>query len=131
MPRLSEIGDTNAVDDRYAAKVIIYVEADDDETIFYALSGPGIREYIEFKPPSALGRGAGSVAHEVRSRCSGNSKIFGLIDGEMAAASGAVDQLIQCDSLLFILSGEESDGLIFLGHHEIENLLLKHGDLHG
>ncbi|WP_447725523.1 hypothetical protein [Sphingomonas koreensis] len=129
MPRLSEIGDTDAIDDRYAAKTIIYVESDDDEKIFYALSGPGIVEYVEFKPPSALGRGAVTVASEVRARRPANTKIYGLIDGEAAPSAGAVDTLIQCDRLMFTLPGEANDGLIFLGHHEPENILLKHGNL--
>lgn len=129
MPRLSEIGDTAALDDRYAAKTIIYVESDDDETIFYALSGPGIREYLEFKPPSALGRGADTVAQEVRSRRPSNNRIFGLVDGEAAAAVGAIDQLLQSDQILFTVAGVENEGLLFLGYHEAENVLLKHGQL--
>lgn len=131
MPRLSEVGDTSAIDDRYAAKTIVYVESDDDEIIFYALSGPGIREFIEFKPPSALGSGAESVAKEVRDRRPTNNRIFGLVDGEAAAAEGAVDTLIQNDRIMFTLPGPANDGMIYLGHHETENVLLQHGDLAG
>jgi hypothetical protein len=131
MPRLSEIGDSDAVDDRYSAKVIVYVEAEDDANIFYGLTGEDVREYLEFKPVKAAGGGSGLVATEVRERRPRNSRIFGLLDGEEAAGEGAIAQLIDCSSALFRIAGATNDGFIFLSHHEAENILLMHGDLPG
>jgi len=129
MPRLSDIGDSDAVDDRYSAKVIVYVEADDDANIFYGLTGEDIMAYLEFKPSNTIGGGKGQVAAQVRERRPRNRRIFGLVDGEEAAGAGAIGQLINCRTALFEVAGAANDGLIFLAHHEAENILLMHGDL--
>jgi hypothetical protein len=128
MPRLTDIGDSEALDNRYARKVIVYVEADMDATIFYGLAGTGIREYLEFKVPTSLSTGGNAVKNEVVQRRPEYPRIFGLIDGEDAVKEGAVDELLSCRSAMFQLAGG-ADGIIFLGHHEAENVLLIHGDL--
>jgi hypothetical protein len=128
MPRLSEIGDTEAIDNRYARKVIVYVEAETDATIFYGLTEPGIREFLEFKTPTSLLRGGGAVAEEVKLRRAQYSRTYGLIDGEEAAKYGAIDTLLNCRTTMFTLE-QADEGLIFLGQHEAENVLLLHGGL--
>lgn len=128
MPRLSEIGDNEAIDNRYVRKVIVYVEAETDATIFYGLTEPGIREYLEFKTPTSLSTGGNAVAEEVRRRRAEYPRTFGLIDGEDAAKFGAIDDLLSCKSTMFKLPGRE-EGLIFLGQHEAENVLILHGGL--
>ncbi|MDQ1232267.1 hypothetical protein [Sphingomonas sp. SORGH_AS_0879] len=128
MPRLSEIGDNEAIDNRYARKVIVYVESEADATIFYGLTEPGIREFLEFKPPTSLSRGADAVIEEVRLRRPQYRRTFGLIDGEEAAGYGAIDVLLECRTTIFRLQ-EAEEGLIFLGQHEIENVLILHGGL--
>ena len=128
MPRLSEIGDTEAIDNRYARKVIVYVEAETDVTIFYGLTEPGVREFLEFKTPTSLSTGGNAVVEEVRRRRAQYPRTYGLIDGEEAAGFGAIDSLLKCRSTMFTLEGAE-EGLIFLGQHEAENVLILHGGL--
>jgi len=130
MPRFSDIGDTTAVDHRYADKVIIYVEDDNDARDYFFITGEEVREYLEFTAPERGGSGAGPVIERVRTEREKNPRVFGLLDGEAAALFGAVDALLQCTDILFRLDGHDRDGLIFLGQHERENLLLLYGDLY-
>jgi hypothetical protein len=129
MPRLSEIGDSEDILNRHGRRVIVYVEADTDVTIFYGLTEPGIREYLEFKTPTSLATGGHAVAEEVRTRREQYPKTFGLIDGEDAAKFGAVDEFLACKTTMFKMAGG-MEGLIFLGQHEAENVLILHGELH-
>ncbi|MYD98214.1 MAG: hypothetical protein F4X98_12645 [Gammaproteobacteria bacterium] len=55
-----------------------------------------------------------------------NSRIFGLVDGEVAAEFGEVARLISCPDLVFELS--KCEGIIFLGAHELENVLIGESD---
>lgn len=129
MPRLSEIGDSEDILNRHGRRIVVYVEADTDVTIFYGLTDPGIREYLEFKTPTSLNTGGHAVADEVRVRREQYPKTYGLIDGEDAAKFGAVDEFLACQSTMF-KTALGIDGLIFLGQHEAENVLILHGDLH-
>lgn len=131
MPRFSEIGDSVTVDNRYAGKVIVYVEDEVDASVFYAITGNDIRQYLEFHAARVGGSGANSVIEQVRAERPSNPKVFGLIDGEAAAALGAVDALLCCGEPFFQIGEPGFDGLIFLAQHEMENLLLLHGDLAG
>lgn len=131
MPRFSEIGDTTAVENRYADKVIIYVEGKEDVTVFYNITGPGIREFLEFQAPRSGGAGALAVIDKVHAERQKNPRVYGLLDGEAAVDFGEVDTLLLCSDLLFIVDKAELEGLIFLAQHEVENLLLLYGDLRG
>lgn len=129
MPRLSEVGDTAAVANQYADKVIVYVEGEDDVTIFYAISGQDIREYLEFRTPQVAGSGVRQVIEQVSVERTNNPRIYGLLDGEAAALLGEVDALLRCPGILFQIDNNDLRGLIFLAQHEVENLMLMHGDL--
>jgi hypothetical protein len=129
MPRFSEIGDSTAVNNRYADKVVVYVEAEDDITAFYGITGKSIREYLEFLEPRKIGGGAESVIAQVRADRTTNPKVFGLVDGEAAATFGGTDQLIDCTDRFFQLDDPALDGVVFLAEYEMENILLLYGDL--
>ena len=57
-----------------------------------------------------------------------NGKIFGLVDGEVAAVFGGTAELIGCSDLLFQLELSECEGILFLGAHELENVLIGASD---
>lgn len=129
MPRFSEIGDSTAVNNRYADKVVVYVEAEDDVTAFYGITGKSIREYLEFLESREIGGGSESVIAQVRADRPTNPKVFGLVDGEAAATFGGTDQLIDCADRFFQIDRPELDGVLFLAEYEMENILLLYGDL--
>ena len=130
MPKLSEIGNSDAVDSAYAARAIVYVEADVDSAIFARIVGMDDAHRVDFKAPRADGGGFGTVCAQVdQERGNGNNRVFGLIDGEAAAALGNLCELIAATSAIFPLSDHE--GVFCLAEHELENLMLLHGDIGG
>lgn len=131
MPRFSDIGDPTAVENLYADKIIVYVEGEVDANFFYEIAGPAIRGSLEFKEPRVGGSGSDAVIAQVHAERPTNAKVFGLVDGEAAAKVGAVDKLLECTDLFFRIDAPTLAGILFLGQHELENLLVINGNLPG
>ena len=130
MPKLSEIGNSDAVDSVYAARAIVYVEAHADSKVFQRIVGMPNARKVDFKAPRAYGGGYPAVCDQVRQeRQNGNHQVFGLIDGESASSLGSLDDLIAAKGAIFPLSSH--DGVFCLAAHELENLMLLHGDICG
>ena len=55
-----------------------------------------------------------------------NPNIHGLLDGEVAAEYGEVEQLINCTKTIFTLDSEDFEGIIFISFHELENVIICH-----
>ncbi|MDE0105415.1 MAG: hypothetical protein OXN89_23815 [Bryobacterales bacterium] len=128
MPRLSEIGNSDAVDSAYASRAIVYVEAPADSDVFTRMVGMAYAHKVDFKAPRAFGGGCQAVCVQVREeRGKGNYQVFGLIDGESASSFGCLDDLIAATGTIFSLSS--NDGVFCLATHELENLLLLYGDI--
>jgi hypothetical protein len=129
MPDLSLIADPEALDNRYTGKIVVYVEGDEDEAILSRIMGPDVADRIEFKLPLLKGNGHGVVIRRVLDERPSNARVFGLVDGEAAAAFGYLDHLLNCNEPIFVVPEPTLAGIIFLGEHEIENLLLRHCNL--
>ena len=130
MPKLSEIGNSDAVDSVYAARAIVYVEADADSDVFARIVGMNGARIVDFKAPLSGGSGYISVCAQVdHERGNGNDRVFGLIDGEAAASLGSLCELIAADTAIFPLSNHDS--VFCLAGHELENLMLLYGDVCG
>ena len=130
MPKLSEIGNSDAVDSVYAARAIVYVEAHADSEVFQRIVGMPNAHKVDFKAPRPDGGGYKVVCAQVhQERQNGNHQVFGLIDGESAAPLGSLDDLIAAKGAIFSLSS--NDGVFCLAAHELENLMLLHGDICG
>lgn len=130
MPKLSEIGNSDAVDSVYAARAVVYVEADVDSVVFARIVGMDDAQRVVFKAPRADGGGCGAVCAQVdQERANGNRHVFGLIDGEAAAGLGGLNELIAAASAIFPLPSHE--GVFCLAEHELENLMLLHSDVCG
>ncbi len=128
MPSLAEIGDIDAVENRYLDKVIVYVEGDGDQKLFTEIVGPDVADKLEFRTPAVAGGGCSAVLKRVEVERPGNAKVYGLVDGETAVMLGGVDALLHCRRHLFSLPGiAPADGVLFLAGHELENLILLHG----
>ena len=129
MPKLSEIGNSDAVDSVYAARAIVYVEADVDSDVFSRIVGMSDAHIVDFKAPLS-GGGYIVVCTQVdHERGNGNDRVFGLIDGEAAASLGSLCELIAANTAIFPLSSQES--VFCLADHELENLMLLYGDVCG
>ena len=130
MPKLSEIGNSDAVDSVYAARAVVYVEADVDSIVFARIVGMRDAQKVAFKAPRVDGGGYNAVCMQVRQeREYGNHRVFGLIDGEAGATLGNLCELIAATSAIFPLSSH--DGVFCLAEHELENLMLLYGDVCG
>ena len=130
MPKFSEIGNTDAVDSVYAARAIVYVEADVDSDVFARIVGMSGAHDVDFKVPLSGGSGYIAVCTQVdHERGSGNDRVFGLIDGEAAASLGNLCELIAANTAIFPLSNH--DAVFCLADHELENLMLLYGDVCG
>jgi len=126
MRRLGSVLDPEELDNLYAAKAIVYVEGESDEAFFAALAGPDIAENLEFKVPPT-GGGYFQVRDRVcEERDRGNNRIYGLLDGEAAAAFAIIERLIDSRGVLFDTGNVAVDGLLFLSEAELENLVLCH-----
>ena len=129
MPELSVFVDVEEMDNRYIGKCIIYVEGRDDRNVWERIVGSELADRLEFKVPLAAGSGSEIVLNRVSTERPSNSKIFGLVDGEVAAQLGEVARLINCSDVLFELRGPRCDGILFLSTHELENVLVGHSSL--
>ena len=121
MPKLSEIGNSDAVDSAYASRAVVYVEAYADSEVFARMVGMAYAHRVDFKAPRAHGGGCQAVRIQVRQeREKGNYRVFGLIDGESAPAFGCLDDLIVAKGAIFPLSS--NDGVFCLATHELEKI---------
>lgn len=132
MPSLSEIGDIHGVRYRYSGRTVFLVEGAGDKNAFESLVGPGYEADLEFRiAPTAAGSGGCRAVRdkvdELRLENLGNSRVFGLLDGEAAAMFDAAEVLLTSDETLFMVP--QYDGFIFLGAHELENLYFSHADV--
>lgn len=129
MPELSVFIDVEEMDNRYIGKCVVYVEGKDDRNVWERIVGSDLADRLEFKVPLAEGAGSEVVLNRVSVERPNNSKIFGLVDGEVAAQFGEVLRLIDCSEVLFELQERRCDGILFLSAHELENVLVGHSCL--
>ncbi len=129
MPELIKFGDVEEVDNRYINKCIVYVEGKDDQNVWERIVGSELSDRLEFKVPLAEGTGSETVLKRVNSERPRNSRIFGLVDGEIAARFGEVARLIDCSNVLFAMRSRACDGILCLSTHELENVLVGHSCL--
>ena len=129
MPQLSEFGDVEELDNRYIDKCVVYVEGEDDRAVWERIVGNDLANRLEFKVPHSGGAGSDAVLARVTVERRRNGRIYGLVDGEVAARFGQVASLIECSGALFVLELGECDGICFLGAHELENVLVCHTKL--
>lgn len=128
MPNLTEIEDSDAVDSIYAARAVVYVEAEEDSEVFARLVGMHSAEKVDFKAPRNGHGGWQAVCDQVeRERQGGNLDVFGLIDGDAAACLGQWRDLIDANGVIFDLY--QRRGMLCLADHELENLLLRYGGI--
>lgn len=131
MTPLAEAGDNQALANRFLDRIILLVEGPGDVEGFRRIAGPRMLVNYEFKLP--LENQGGWVAVQTRVRQergdNGNTKVFGILDGEAAAGLGAVGELLRCDDPMFETGKADHDGLIFLSGHEFENLFFAYVDV--
>jgi len=129
MPELNVFVDMEEMDNRYIGKCVVYVEGRDDRNAWTRIAGSDLADRLEFKVPLAKGAGSEVVLNRVSLERPSNSKIFGLVDGEVAAQFGEVARLIDCSEVLFELQEPRCNGILFLNAHELENVLVGHSCL--
>ena len=128
MPNLTEIEDSDAVDSIYAARAVVYVEAEEDSEVFARLVGMHAAQKVDFKAPRSGHGGWEAVCKQVeQERQSGNLDVFGLLDGDAATCLGQWRDLIDAEGVIFDLC--RSRGMFCLADHELENLLLRFGGI--
>ena len=126
MPDINEFIDIDDMENNYIGKCVIYVEGKDDQKVWEAIVGSEFADRLEFKVPLAEGSGSEVVINRVSDERPKNPKIFGLVDGEVAAQFGEVTKLINCSDVLFQLQIQQCSGILFLSAHEMENVLIGH-----
>ena len=131
MPDLSVFRDVDEVENRYIDKCVVYVEGKDDRNVWQKVMGGEFADRIEFKVPVAEGTGSETVLNRVCAERPRNPKIFGLVDGEVAARFGEADRLIDCSDVLFRIRASRCDGVLFLAAHEMENIVVGHSNFAG
>lgn len=129
MPSLRTMPDVEELDNRYIDKCIIYVEGESDLTVWERIVGPNVADRVEFKVPQAVGSGYTLVCQRVARERQTNPRIFGLVDGEIAAVHDKIDKLIASVEPIFVLDDPALDGILFLAEHEAENVLLRYSEL--
>ncbi len=129
MPALSSVGDSTTLQNLYSGRTIFLVEGPGDKNAYERIIGPGFEADVEFKVvPSGAGQGGcRAIRERVPEERKNNLRVFGLLDGEVAASVGGTTTLLSCKDPLFELNS--SPGLIFLGAHELENLYLGYADV--
>ena len=124
MPDLNSFDDVDELDNRYIGKCVVYVEGEDDRNAWEHVVGSDVADRLEFKVPRSGGAWAGAVLCRVRAERVKNTRIFGLVDGEVAAEFGETARLIECPGLLFELGLPDCEGIVFIAAHELENILI-------
>ncbi|MES0050613.1 hypothetical protein [Mesorhizobium sp. M0053] len=129
MPGLSGMLDSDALENRYLGKVVLYVESENDANFYRQCLAIGQDEYVEFKGIPGQGGYRMAIARATEERTD-NDLVFALVDGEAAAGQqGGLAVLLACDTKAFQVPGEKLDGVIFLGEHELENILIRLSDV--
>lgn len=129
MASLSSYGDPAALRNRGSDRTIFLVEGIGDKNTYERIVGPGFEADVEFRiAPTAGGQGGcRAVADRVPEERATNPRVWGLIDGEVAASYDATIDLLECVDPVFKVAGKE--GFVFLGSHEAENLFFEHTDV--
>lgn len=118
MPNLTEIEDSDAVDSIYAARAVVYVEAEEDRAVFARLVGMRAAQDVDFKVPRPGYGGWKAVYDKVEGeRRNGNLDVYGLIDGDVASCLGRWRDLIDANGVIFHLC--DSGGMLCLADHEL------------
>lgn len=123
MPSLSKLGDSDAVENKYIDRFILYVEGEDDRKILSIYLLQGYAQDIEIKVPSKLGGGGNSVIDRVQDERSANRKIFGIVDGDVLLAKGHFAHYREAFGTSDWIQDSEHEGIYFLPGWEIENIL--------
>lgn len=131
MRSLQDIGDSEALANRFVDRIVLFVEGPGDVQAYTRIAGPGMLADFEIKLPLEDEGGWAAVQKRVRTERdeNGNRKVFGLLDGESAAGLGAAKFLLRCEEPMFQCSDPELEGLIFLSGHELENLFFAYTDV--
>ncbi|KQM32523.1 hypothetical protein ASF03_13780 [Rhizobium sp. Leaf68] len=129
MPDIFEVGDTQALLNRYAGKFILYVEGPGDRNAYRQIVGSEFLIDYDFVLPPDNKTGANSVRKRVTEERLTNRRVFGFLDGEAAAALGIAEALVRSDGIVFRPKDQAMDGLVFVAAHEIENLILCYSDV--
>jgi hypothetical protein len=128
---LSQIQDVEALENRYLGKAIVYVESEHDEEVYRRFAGPDVADRLEFKVTKVGVGGWMAVRDRLRQERPSNDNVYGLLDGEAAVHFDGWEALIACQNHIFSLTVAEAEGIFFISGHELENLLMKHGDICG
>ena len=123
MPSLSQLGDSDAVENKYVDRVVLYVEGEDDMNIFSLYFLQEHAEKIEVKTPSELGGGGNSVIKRVHQEREVNQKVFGVVDGDILLTNGHHTPYKEEFGNWGWIQKSEHQGIYFLPCWEIENIL--------
>lgn len=123
MPSLRELGDSNAVENKYVDRIVFYVEGEDDSNLFRVYLLKPYLPAVEIKIPSALGGGYQAVMQRVQDERTVNNKIFGIVDGEALLPLGHVSAFQDLFGTSDWIVVPEFDGIYFIPCWELENLL--------
>ncbi len=123
MPNLRELGDSNAVDNKYVDRIVFYVEGEDDKSLLTVYLLKHYVSKVEVKTPSALGSGYLGVIQRVSQERGMNGKIFGIVDGEALLPLGHVSIYKEMFGGWNWITLPKFDGIYFIPCWEIENLL--------
>ena len=124
MPSLRELGDSDAVENKYTDRFVFYVEGEDDKNLLaFVLLGKYASE-IEVKVPSTLGSGYRMVIERVTNERTVNGKVFGIVDGEALLVLGHLCAYKKKFGREEWISVEDCDGIFFTPCWELENLLV-------
>ena len=123
MPSLMELGDSDAVDNKYVDRIVFYVEGNDDKNLFAVYLMKHCVSKVEIKTTSTLGGGYGAVISRVNDERIGNKNIFGIVDGEALLPLGHISEYKDMFGGSDWISVSQFDGIYFLPCWEIENLL--------
>lgn len=123
MPSLSQLGDSDAVENKYVDRVILYVEGEDDRNIFSFYLLQQYEDKIEIKTPSVLGGGGNSVINRVNQERAVNQKVFGIVDGDVLLTKGHLTPFKESFGHSDWIQNSEYEGIYFFPCWEMENVL--------
>ena len=129
MPSLRQLGDSDAVENKYVDRVVLYVEGEDDRNIFSVYLLQQYAEKIEIKTPSELGGGGNSVIDRVQQERAVNRKIFGIVDGDVLLTKGHLTPFKESFGHADWIQNSEHEGIYFFPCWEMENFLYGKGIL--
>ncbi len=123
MPSLRDIGDSEAVDNKYVDRIVFYVEGPEDQSLFKTYLLSQYLHVAEVKTPKDLGSGYAAVIHRVQQERIGNEKIFGLVDGDALVMLGLVEKYWEYFGEGKWIHTSQFDGIFFFPCWELENML--------